>query len=69
MDGTMILLKLEEAQKISGLHISPQHHADSKGKQEGRCIGGLSGQHDDSYTPLNGSAKDKDHIRDIINKQ
>ena len=32
MDGTMILLQLAEAQRISGLHISPQHHADSKGK-------------------------------------
>jgi hypothetical protein len=69
MDGTMIFLKLEEAQKISELHISPQHHADSKGKQEGRCIGDLSGQHDDIFTPLNGSAKDKDHLRDVINLQ
>jgi len=67
MDGTMILLQLKEAQRISGLHISPQHHADSKGKQEGRCIGDLSGQHDPSYTPLNGSATKKDQLRDLIN--
>jgi hypothetical protein len=57
-DGTMILLKLEDARRISELHVSPQYHADSKGKQEGRCIGDLSGQHDAYFTPLNGSALD-----------
>ena len=35
-DGTMALLKTDEAQKIIGAHFSPQHQADSKGKQEGR---------------------------------
>ena len=39
---------------INGLHLSPQHHADSKGKPEGRIIGDLSGQHNPGFTPLNG---------------
>jgi len=45
-DGTMILLSLQDAKSIPGIHFSPQHHADSKGKQEGRVIGDFSGQHD-----------------------
>lgn len=68
-DGTMIFLKLEEAKKISRLHISPQNYADSKGRQEGWIIGDLSGQHDKSFTPLNGSAHDKDQLRDTIRLQ
>jgi hypothetical protein len=32
-------------------------------------IGDLSGQHDPSYTPLNGSAHDKDALRDTIKAQ
>ena len=52
-DGTMILLRREDAMRINGLHLSPQHHADSKGKPEGRIIGNLSGQHDPGFTPLN----------------
>ena len=38
-DGTMILLRREDAMQIDGLHLSPQHHADSKGKPEGRITG------------------------------
>ena len=68
-DGTMILLSLQDAQTIPGIHFSPQHHADSKGKPEGRVIGDLSGQHDPLYTPLNGSALDKDALRAAINLQ
>lgn len=59
-NGTMIMLMLQLAQQIPGIHFSPQHHADSKGKPEGRVIGDLTGQHDEQYTPLNGSAHDKD---------
>ncbi len=59
-DGTMALLPTEQAQQIIGVHFSPQHQADSKGKQEGRVIGDLSGQHDPTYTPLNGTAVSKD---------
>ena len=55
----MALLPTNEAQKIIGAHFSPQHQADSKGKQEGRVIGDLSGQHDSAYTPLNGTADSK----------
>ena len=51
---------------INGLHLSPQHHADSKGKPEGRIIGDLSGHHDPEFTPLNGSAHDKDQLRAAI---
>ena len=40
-----------------------------KGKPEGRIIVDLSGQHSDSFTPLNGSAADKDHLRDAIKSQ
>ena len=68
-DGTMIFLKKHEALRIPGIHLSPQHHADSKGKPEGRIIGGLSGQHDEHFTPLNGSAGDKDKLRDTIEQQ
>jgi hypothetical protein len=50
-DGTMIFLKEDEAQLIPGIHLSPQHHADSKGKPEGRIIGDLSGQHNETFTP------------------
>ena len=56
----MIFLKQHEALLIPGIHFSPQHHADSKGKPEGRIIGDLFGQHDENLTPLNGSANDKD---------
>ena len=62
-DGTMIFLRHDEALKIPGLYLSPQHHADSKGKPEERIIGDLSVQHDPSFTPLNGSAHDKDQLR------
>jgi hypothetical protein len=68
-DGTMIFLKQHEALRIPGIHFSPQHHADSKGKPEGRIIGDLSGQHDENFTPLNGSASDKDKLRDTIEQQ
>ena len=65
----MILLSLQDAKSIPGIHFSPQHHADSKGKPEGRVIGDLSGQHDPLYTPLNGSAVDKDALRALISSQ
>ena len=68
-DGTMIFLKADEARSIPGIHLSPQHHADSKGKPEGRIIGDLSGQHNETFTPLNGSAHDKDKLRDTIQFQ
>ena len=68
-DGTMIFLKEHDAQLIPGIHLSPQHHADSKGKPEGRIIGDLSGQHSETFTPLNGSAHDKDQLRDTIELQ
>ena len=55
-DGTMIFLRHDEALKIPGLYLSPQHHADSKVKRKGRIIGDLSVQHDPSSTPLNGSS-------------
>lgn len=65
-DGTMIFLRKKDAMCIDGLHLSPQHHADSKGKPEGRIIGDLSGQHDQNFTPLNGSQHDKDQLRAAI---
>lgn len=65
-DGTMVFLRKEDANRIDGLHLSPQHNADSKGKPEGRIIGDLSGQHDPKFTPLNGSAHDKDELRNAI---
>jgi hypothetical protein len=68
MDGTMIFLQLKDALR-QGLHLSPQHHADTKGKPEGRAIGNLSGQHNSDYTPLNGSPIDKDNLRDTITAQ
>jgi hypothetical protein len=65
-DETMIFLQTNDALGIDGLHLSPQHHADSKGKPEGRIIGDLSGQHDPIFTPLNGSPHDKDQLRAAI---
>ena len=62
-DGTMALLDTEKARQIQGIHFSAQHQADSKGKQEGRVIGDLSGQHDPAYTPLNGTSDSKDTLR------
>ena len=62
-DGTMALLNTEQAKMIPGIHFSAQHQADSKGKQEGRVIGDLSGQHDLAYTPLNGTPDSKDALR------
>ena len=54
------------ARTIPGIHFSPQHQADSKGKPEGRVIGDLSGQHDAAYTPLNGTSASKDALRQVI---
>jgi len=65
-DGTVLLLSKPNAETIPGIHLSPQHQADSKGKQEGRVIGDLSGQHDPSYTPLNGTALSKPALRSLI---
>ena len=64
-DGTMIFLRQDEALKIPGIHLSPQHHADYKGKPKGwRILEDLSGQHDPSSTSLNGSsAYDNDQLR------
>jgi hypothetical protein len=59
----MALLDTEKAQQIQGIHFSAQHQADTKGKQEGRVIGDLSGQHDPAYTPLNGTSDSKDALR------
>ena len=64
--STMILMTTAEAMRIEGAHFSPQHQADSKGKPEGRVIGDLSGQHDPSYTPLNGTANSKASLRNQI---
>ena len=66
VDGTVLLLSRANAETIPGIHLSPQHQADSKGKQEGRVIGDLSGQHDPSYTPLNGTAFSKSALRSLI---
>ena len=32
--GTMIMMETEQAKTVDGVHFSPQHHADSKGKPE-----------------------------------
>jgi hypothetical protein len=39
VDGTVLLLSKANAEAIPGIHLSPQHQADSKGKQKGRVIG------------------------------
>lgn len=65
-DGTMTFLTEEEAKKMQGLHLSPQHHTDTKGKPEGRIIGDLSGQHDENFTPLNDSPHDKNQLHETI---
>lgn len=65
-EGTVLLLKTPDSDKIKDIHYSPQHQADSKGKQEGRVIGDLSGQHDVRYTPLNGTASSKPALRHLI---
>lgn len=62
----MIFLQLSEALGIPGIHFSPQHHADSKRKPEGRIIGDLSDHHDAKLTPINGSAPEKEELRKAI---
>jgi len=62
----MIILDTDVAITIPGIHFSPQHQADSKGKPEGRVIGDLSGQHDAAYTPLNGTSASKAALRQVI---
>ena len=47
-DGTMIFLDEREVRLIPSIHLSPQHHADSKGKPECRIIADLSGQHNET---------------------
>ena len=64
--NTMIMLDTDLALTIPGLHLNPQHHADSKEKPEGRVIGDLSGQHDLAYTPLNGISSSKVALRQQI---
>ena len=64
--NTMIMLDTDLALTIPGLHLNPQHHADSKEKPEGRVIGDLSGQHDLAYTPLNGTSSSKVALRQQI---
>jgi hypothetical protein len=64
--GTMIIMETEQAKAVDGVHFNPQHHADSKGKPESRVIGDLSGQHDPSFSPLNGTPQSKDALRDLI---
>ena len=54
----MIYLRREDALRINGLNLSPQHNANFKDKPEGRIIRDLSGQHDQNFTPLNGSTHD-----------
>jgi hypothetical protein len=34
-DGTMLIMKTVQTQTISGVHFSPQHHAESKRKPVG----------------------------------
>lgn len=65
-EQTVLLLRTSDAATIPNIHFSPQHQADSKGKPEGRVIGDLSGQHDPSYTPLNGTAASKSALRLLI---
>ena len=65
-EQTVLLLRTSDAASIPGIHFSPQHQADSKGKPEGRVIGDLSGQHDAAYTPLNGTPSSKPALRDLI---
>jgi hypothetical protein len=56
----MIMMETVQAKTVDGVHFSPQHHADSKGKPEGRVIG------DSSFSPLNGTTQSKDALRDLI---
>jgi len=65
-DGTVLLFRTKDVEGMKDVHFSPQHQADSKGKQEGRVIGDLSGQHDPFYTPLNGTASSKPALRALI---
>jgi len=41
-NGTMLIMKTVQAQTIPGVHFSTQHHAESKGKPEGRVIACIS---------------------------
>jgi len=65
-EGTVLLFRTQDVDEMKDVHNSPQHQADSKGKQEGWVLGDLSGQRDPSYNPLNGTASSKPKLRALI---
>lgn len=65
--GTVALLPLEVALSIPGIHFSPQHWTEKKGKAQGRIICDVANADDPSTSPLNGSpGPDRDALRATI---
>jgi hypothetical protein len=66
--GTVLFLPLSEVLSIPGIHFSPQHWTEKKGKPEGRTLGDLSNL--EHNMPLNGSTGPcKDNLQERIQQQ
>ena len=65
--GQLLILPVDVARAIPGVHFSPQHWTEKKGKPQGRAIGDLSNADVPGSTPLNGDGNDdKDILRSRI---
>lgn len=65
--GQLLILPVTVAQQIPGIHFSPQHWTEKKGKPQGRPIGDLSNADTPGTTPLNGDGnQEKALLRDRI---
>ena len=53
--GTVVLIPLDTALQIPGIHFSQQHWTEKKDKAQGRIICDVANAADDGSTPLNGS--------------
>jgi hypothetical protein len=67
VNGTVLLLPLEEAMKIRGIHFSCQHWAPNKGKPQGRIICDVANPADPDEIPINGAGREgKDKVREAV---
>ena len=63
-NGTVLLLPLSAANRISGIHYSSQHWTTKKGKAQGRIICDVANADTLLTTPLNGTTgPDRDELR------
>jgi hypothetical protein len=68
--GTVLLLPIEEAVRIPGVHFSCQHWATNKGKVQGRIICDVANPADPSEVPLNGAGlAGKERVRIVVEEK